>query len=193
MRVTENGLQLGFMCSSDSESQELRMALWLWRSLLSFEFTHILVKMSRWKCLRKYSISINLYLIPDLSSKPQTPIGLGFFAKNYMLIIWTWLYTGISSLVQCFMKMNIIRQPSFGIQWQITEVYIHTMNNITSHSVVFENVHLQPEISQVQNTDQINIKNAIYWKKKRASNTYRWCIFVCLYNTNINIARINIS
>jgi len=162
VRVTENGLQLGFMCSSDSESQELRMALWLWRSLLSFEFTHILVKMSQWKCLRKYSISINLYLIPDLSSKPNWT---GFFAKNYMLIIWTWLYTGISSLVQCFMKMNIIRQPSFGILWQITEVYIHTMNNITSHSVVFENVHLQPEISQVQNTDQINIKNAIYWKR----------------------------
>ena len=55
-----------------------------------------------------------------------------------------------------------IRQPSFGIQRQITEVYIHTMNNITSHTVVLENVHLQPEISQVQNTDQINIKNAIY-------------------------------
>lgn len=130
---------------------------------------------------------------PRFILKTSNPNWTGFFAKNYMLIIWTWLYTGISSLVQCFMKMNIIRQPSFGIQWQITEVYIHTMNNITSHSVVLENVHLQPEISQVQNTDQINIKNAIYWKKKRASNTYRWCIFVCLYNTNINIARINIS
>lgn len=193
MRVTENGLQLGFMCSSDSESQELRMALWFWRSLLSFEFTHILVKMSRWKCLRKYSISINLYLIHIYPQNLKPQLDWVFFAKNYMLIIWTWLYTGISSLVQCFMKMNIIRQPSFGIQWQITEVYIHTMNNITSHSVVFENVHLQPEISQVQNTDQINIKNAIYWKKNSASNTYRWCIFVCLYNTNINTARINIS